>query len=133
MKTNEAIKQARKAAKMTQAELASNLKVNRATVSKYETGEIEPSVKMIEAIARILTVTPDYLLGYSDAPNIRKATQVDINKFFGDRDDICTIEVTKSDSRMLYLYQQLSVADREFVCKTVEHLSGKKIDDDKTI
>ena len=41
------IKHARKVAKMTQSDLAKLLDVNRATISKYETGEIVLSIEML--------------------------------------------------------------------------------------
>ena len=40
----QAIRNARKAAGVTQEQLAEVLGINRATLSKYETGVIEPSV-----------------------------------------------------------------------------------------
>ena len=54
---------ARKAAKMTQAELAEVLGVNRATVSKYETGVIVPSIEQIFTIADVLKISVLELLG----------------------------------------------------------------------
>ena len=48
------IREARKAAKITQAELAAKLGINRATLSKYESGSIEPSVPQLKKIAQAL-------------------------------------------------------------------------------
>ena len=48
------IRKARKAANVTQDELAAFLGVNRATVSKYETGAIEPTLSQLEKIADFL-------------------------------------------------------------------------------
>lgn len=59
------IRLARKAAKMTQAELAECVDLNRATISKYETGDIEPSVEMLGYIANALDCDIEYLLGYN--------------------------------------------------------------------
>ena len=50
------IRSARKAAKKSQDDLADFLGVNRATVSKYETGVIEPSVSQLVQIAKYLGV-----------------------------------------------------------------------------
>lgn len=60
------IRLARKAAKMTQAELAECIEVNRATVSKYETGEITPSIEMLGYIANAVDCDIEYLLGYNE-------------------------------------------------------------------
>lgn len=48
------IRDARKALKMTQAEVAQRTGINRATLSKYETGEITPSLGQLEKLAQIL-------------------------------------------------------------------------------
>lgn len=52
----QAIRKARKAAGVTQEQLAEVLGVNRATLSKYETGAIEPSVSQLKTIAAALRV-----------------------------------------------------------------------------
>ena len=59
----ERIKAARKAAHLSQTELAQRLDKTMRTVQKYESGEIEPSIAMINAIAKILDISsrPDWL------------------------------------------------------------------------
>lgn len=60
----ERIKAARKAAHLSQTELAQRLDKTMRTVQKYESGEIEPSIAMINAIAKILNISPADLIGY---------------------------------------------------------------------
>ena len=60
----ERIKAARKAAHLSQTELAQRLDKTMRTVQKYESGEIEPSIAMINAIAKILDISPADLIGY---------------------------------------------------------------------
>lgn len=70
-----ALYKARKAAKMTQAQLAEELDVNRATVSKYETGIITPPLNQIMKISEILNIPIIDLIGMSpegDKENDRK-------------------------------------------------------------
>lgn len=50
------IKAARKAKGMTQADFAKALGLNRATISKYESGVVEPSFKQIKRMADVLGV-----------------------------------------------------------------------------
>lgn len=50
------IREARKSLRMTQHDLADVLGVNRATISKYESGQIEPSISQLKKIAAILNV-----------------------------------------------------------------------------
>ena len=60
----ERIKAARKAAGLSQTELANRLSKTLRTVQKYESGEIEPSLAVINSIARQLRVSPADLIGY---------------------------------------------------------------------
>lgn len=55
--------QARKAAKMTQEQLAAELKVNRATISKYESGAIDPPIGQIIQMSKIFNISIVDLLG----------------------------------------------------------------------
>jgi len=57
------IKQARKAAGMTQEDLASALGVNRATISKYENGNIPLTLQQLGKIAKILHTTVYEMIG----------------------------------------------------------------------
>lgn len=59
----ERIKSARKAVGLRQEALASMIGVCRTTVSKYETGDLELSVKHICKIADTLGVSTEWLLG----------------------------------------------------------------------
>lgn len=52
----QAIRKERKAAGITQEQLAEALGINRATLSKYETGVIEPSVSQLKAISAALGI-----------------------------------------------------------------------------
>lgn len=56
------LRSARKAAKKSQEELAAHLGINRATVSKYETGIIEPSLTQLMKIASFLSIDPYMLM-----------------------------------------------------------------------
>ena len=58
------IKQARKAQHLSQTELANRLGKTMRTVQKYESGEIEPSIGILNEIANILNISPAELIGY---------------------------------------------------------------------
>lgn len=57
------MREIRKAAKMSQEDLAQAMGVNRATISKYETGAIEPSLAQLTKAAYILNVDIADLMG----------------------------------------------------------------------
>lgn len=59
----ERIKQARLDAGLTQEKLAELLNLSRGTIARYELGEIEPKLQNLAAIADVLQVSVDYLMG----------------------------------------------------------------------
>lgn len=65
----EAIKELRKAASLSQEELARKLNTTKQTVYKYENGIVTniPSDK-IEAMSQIFNVSPAVIMGWDDAP-----------------------------------------------------------------
>ena len=70
------IKEYRETKKMTQNELAELLEVSTATISKYETGALEPSIESIKRLADIFNITIDELIKDEEE-------KFDISKFFG--------------------------------------------------
>lgn len=74
------IKLLRKRKGLNQTELAHRLNKSLRTVQKYETGEIEVSVAVVNQIADTLDTTPTYILGY-EASNAQIKTLSDIMDF----------------------------------------------------
>lgn len=60
---NQQIRLLRQARKMSQVELAKELNVTKQSVSNWENDNIQPSVEMLEKIAKVFSVSIDYLLG----------------------------------------------------------------------
>lgn len=67
MTKGERIKRLREGMKLTQEEMAKMLNTTKQTVSKYEKGIVTniPSNR-IEAMAKILNTSPEYILGWDD-------------------------------------------------------------------
>ena len=61
----------RKINSLSQEELADKIGVSRQTLSKYETGENEIPVAILEKLADIYHTSTDYLLGRTDVPDIK--------------------------------------------------------------
>lgn len=59
------IKSAREQSGLTQEQLAEKINISRTAIARYELGEIEPRLKNLVAIARVLNCSCDYLLGIS--------------------------------------------------------------------
>ena len=56
------IRNARERAGLTQEQLAERIGTSRAAIARYESGEIEPKLRNLAAIAVELHVSADYLL-----------------------------------------------------------------------
>lgn len=63
------IRNIRKAAGLTQADLADKIGINRATLSKYESGDIEPSISMLVKISNALDVSINELCNFNNTVN----------------------------------------------------------------
>lgn len=72
------IRDLRKTAGITQEQLSKEIGINRATLSRYESGTIDPPVSQLKRIASVLGVTIDDLLDLSD--NEREEIE-DIEKY----------------------------------------------------
>ena len=87
MNFGEKLKKLRKG-KYSQEELAALLKIHANTISKWESGAMEPRSKRVRQLAQIFNTTTAYLLGEADEPspivakkvgNIESSSQVDIH------------------------------------------------------
>ncbi|MBQ8962710.1 MAG: helix-turn-helix transcriptional regulator [Clostridia bacterium] len=71
------IKVLRKRKGLSQTELANTMGKSLRTLQKYETGEIEISIAVVNQLADILDTTPTFLLGYeADTAPIRSLADV---------------------------------------------------------
>ena len=63
------LKQLREQKNISQQKLAIALAMNQNTISRYETGEREPGIAELIALADYFDVSIDYLLEQTDRPN----------------------------------------------------------------
>ena len=113
----EKIKQYRENKKMTQNEIAEILGVKPATVSKYETGTIEPNIETLKKLAEIFEVSIDELLN-------DKKDELDISK-------INILDILREQKNMklkgnLYHNTQITFA------YNTNHIEGSKLTEDQT-
>lgn len=64
---NQQIRALRLSRKMSQVELARLLNVTKQSVCNWENDNIQPSVEMLVKLAKIFSVSTDYLLGIESA------------------------------------------------------------------
>ena len=74
MSIAETIQSARKSAGLTQEQLAARVYVTRQAVSRWETGESEPSIDMRKLLASVLDVPVTDLFDLPDAPSCRHSS-----------------------------------------------------------
>lgn len=107
----ERLRDARKAMKMTQEDLAKKIGVKRAVISKYETGLISPSADTLQKIANVLNVSMADLLTID--PHTRWATQDDFDRLDAvpgneviDKDGVAIEFVTEKLDKVLKEHKQ---------------------------
>jgi transcriptional regulator with XRE-family HTH domain len=101
MTIGQRIKQRRKDLKLSADELASKIGKNRATIFRYENGDIENlPIDILEPIAEALETTPQYLMGWEEVQK--------------NNDIIADIVVKlRTDNEFLELVRTLSNLDTE--------------------
>lgn len=114
MTIGERIKNRRIEIGLSVEDLASKLGKNRATVYRYENGDIgNLPISVLEPIAKVLCTTPAYLMGYEDNLNVNTDLIAEIMK---DSDMIAHIE----------LLNMLNQEDKKSVFDMIEFLTRKK-------
>lgn len=56
--------------KMSQVELAKILGVSKQSVSNWENDNIQPSIEMLVKLAKVFSVSTDYLLGFEEKDSL---------------------------------------------------------------
>lgn len=64
---------------MTQEKLGKIVGMKKSNISKYERGELEPSLESVLEFAKFFNVTLDYLLGRTDNPSLPSSMYLDSN------------------------------------------------------
>ncbi len=57
------IKRLREENNLTQSELGEKLNISKATISKYETDKVEPSIPTLISMSKLFNVSIDFLVG----------------------------------------------------------------------
>ena len=96
MNLGENIKKYRKQKGLTQKELASKVGVAASTITKYEKGDLEPSLDTIKKIANVLDVPMVYIIGDNSELGFQahiKGYADDVNSYYKSPSDVKT-EIT---------------------------------------
>lgn len=84
----ERLRLARETKELTQQELGTKLKVSDATINRYEKGIRKPDPDMLTALAGILEVSIDWLLGRIDEPHGHRQTTEAAHRVDGYEDEL---------------------------------------------
>jgi len=74
------IKEARKAAGLSQSDTATRLGITQPTVSGWESGDYAPDMRHISAMCELFSVTPNQLLGFGDEASSPLPSKPEKNK-----------------------------------------------------
>ena len=92
MDIKERIKSARKAAFLSQSQLAQLLGLSFMTVRRWESGEISPRINEIQQISKALHTPIEYLIGISDNPHFA-STDVNSQKIMALAQKLCEEDI----------------------------------------
>ena len=111
MTIGERISKRRQELGLTVDEVAERLEKSRATVYRYENGEIEKlPTTVLEPLAKLLQTTPAYLMGWVDDA---EATLSDDTK------KQPVPELSETDREALELFRQLGEDDKKLILKAM--------------
>lgn len=100
----EALKELRRQKKISQGKLAEDLHVTQATVSRWETGEMLPTIDYLNELSHYFSVSIDYLLG-----NEQKKKLVTKND-----------ELSQEEKRLIELFRLVPLENRGMVADMIE-------------
>lgn len=115
------LKKLRKAANLTQEQLADALGITRSRLGMYETGQREPDFETLEAIADYFNVDIDYLMGRTYKTTIIPET------YYIDKDARELAEFLHENPKYKVLFdasRKVKPDDIEFVKQLIDRMGG---------
>lgn len=103
---------------ISQAELSEKTKISTGSLSQYMNGKINPKQDRIFILARVLSVSEAWLMGYDVPMEKEKAERLDFNQFVN-------IDVTEDVKLLVERYTKLDDARKEHILKTLEYMLDK--------
>lgn len=110
----ERIRTLREKREMSQIDLAKFLNVSKATMSKYESGTVQPSLESLNAICGLFNVSLDYLAGINTPPPKSKYA-----------------ELTPTQQKAFDRIKQLNGADLDFALAQLDLLLERRVNQEK--
>lgn len=119
-----------KKAEVTPANVADAIGVNKSTVYMWKKQGTTPKYETSKKLADYFGVTTDYLLGLSDEPNVRIATQADMDRF-GGREPTEAATLAETELELIEKYKRLPLEDRQRIDLIVDYDFKRLLEDKK--
>lgn len=130
MRIGERIKQRRLELGYTADALAKLLNKNRATIYRYENGDIENMpIDVLEPLAKALNTTPAYLMGWQEPHQQNKSTQTE--GYYVDPETAEYAEMLRTRPEMRMLFSASRGISKEDMEKAVEYIELLKLKHNK--
>ncbi len=125
MTIGERIKNRRLELGMSADDIADLIGKGRATIYRYENGEIEKlPTTVLEPIAKALQTTPAYLMGWED----EKQSQISIQSFKEAKDSSQNILLSEHETKLILSYRNQSKAVQTMIDKMLDITSDSSSD-----
>lgn len=126
MRIGERIKQRRLELGYTADMLAKMLNKNRATIYRYENGDIENMpIDVLEPLAKALNTTPAYLMGWKDSE--QSVEQKSTDGYYTDREAAEFAEYLRTRPGARMLFSAAKDISKEDLEKAVEYIELLKL------
>lgn len=129
MRIGERIKQRRLELGYTADALAKLLNKNRATIYRYENGDIENMpIDVLEPLAKALNTTPAYLMGWQESHNSSTASHsTQTEDYYLDAETAEYAEMLRTRPEMRMLFSASRGISKEDMEKAVEYIELLKL------
>lgn len=115
------IKQRRMKLDLSLQDVAEITGMSKSTLQRYESGSIRNiPLQKLGILASALQATPDFILGLTDSPDVRMATQVDFDHF-GEETPPEDWGYSEDEKDMLEKFKRLPLDDRNLIHKIVDY------------
>lgn len=133
MRIGERIKQRRLELGYTADALAKLLNKNRATIYRYENGDIENMpIDVLEPLAKALNTTPAYLMGWQESHNSSTASHsTQTEDYYLDAETAEYAEMLRTRPEMRMLFSASRGISKEDMEKAVEYIELLKLKHNK--
>lgn len=125
MNISEKIKLRREEWGLSLTDVANELGINKSTMSRYESNEIEKiPISIIEPLAKILKVSPNYLLGWDSSP-YTDDTVSDVLKELSQE-----YNLNQDGTNYIYISSQKLLANQELNKQSIRKAIKQQMNDD---